>query len=213
MEFTLDDKEARVLGCLVEKELTTPEYYPLSLNALLNACNQKSSRDPVVSYDEDTVAAAVESLKVRHLAYSVSGSRADKYGHNVLNALNLIRRELAALCVLLLRGPQTVGELRGRTGRMYGFEGLAEVRETLAGLVDRGLVGELAREPGRKERRYSHLLCGAPAPGDRQAGPPPGSGPFEGADKTAAMELEIAQLRRDLEDLKSRFLDFKAQFE
>jgi uncharacterized protein YceH (UPF0502 family) len=216
MELELEATEVRVLGCLVEKEMTTPDYYPLSLSALTSACNQKSSRHPVVSYDEKTAARALESLKAKQLAYSVSGGRVPKYGHNVLNVLNLIKREVAVLCVLMLRGPQTSGELRGRTERMYGFEGLDEVRETLANLEDMRLVCELPRSPGRKENRYAHLLSGEMEIQDEkpEAGLEPATLEVRAENKRMDMiEEEIASLRRELEDFKKRFLDFKAQFE
>jgi uncharacterized protein len=160
----LTQAEARVLGALIEKEITTPDYYPLSINALLNACNQKSNRDPVMELDEDTARQALHGLDNKGLAGAVRGSdsRVPKYEHHFSEAYNLGRREVAVLCVLLLRGPQTPGELRGRTERLYSFDELADVQSTLQKLIDRDppLVCVLPRQPGTKESRYMHLFCG-----------------------------------------------------
>src|ERR671912_1254989 len=167
MEATLDEVEVRVLGALVEKQLATPDYYPLTLNALVNACNQISNRDPVVSYDERTVERAVDSLRGKNLAYVFYGSesRVPKYKHVMTEIFRLPAPELAAMCVLMLRGPQTVGEVRGRTGRLYEFADLREAEETLDGLARRDdpLVAKLPRQAGRKEARYAQLLSGQPA--------------------------------------------------
>jgi len=161
---TLTEVEARVLGALIEKEITTPDYYPLSMNALLNACNQKSNREPVTEFDEDTVRQALHGLDDKNLAGAVRGSdsRVTKYEHRFSEAFNFGRREVAVLCVLLLRGPQTPGELRGRTERLYSFEELADVQTTLQRLADLDppLVTVLPRQAGTKESRYMHLFCG-----------------------------------------------------
>src|SRR5690349_7180085 len=160
MDLQLEAAEARVLGSLMEKEVTTPEYYPLSLNALVNACNQKSNRDPVVSYDEDTVEDALERLRAKGLAYRISGPdmRVAKFSERLAEVLNLGRRESAVLCVLMLRGPQTPGELRGRGERMYAFDDLEAVESCIARLVEwqpAPLVSALPRRPGFKEVRYA----------------------------------------------------------
>src|SRR5579859_569638 len=182
MALQLNDVEVRVLGALLEKDGTTPEYYPLSLNALCAACNQKSNREPVMSLDEDTVAAAIDSLRVKGLALDISGGehRVHKYGHRMGEAFNFDRREQALMCVLMLRGPQTVGELRGRSERVYAFDGLADVEATLQRLAERTppLVRKLPRRPSEKEQRFAHLLGGdveisAPVAPSPERRPPP----------------------------------------
>src|SRR6476620_3195312 len=164
MPETLEPTEARILGALIEKQLTTPEYYPLTLNALINACNQKNNRDPVVSLDEKTVSDALERLRDRNLVYVFYGStsRVPKYKHMLPSVYELDERETAVVAVLMLRGPQTLGELRERTGRLHEFAGLGEVQETLDTLTrrDEPLVLKLERQAGQKEARYAHLLCG-----------------------------------------------------
>ena len=163
MDLLLDAEEVRVLGSLLEKEITTPEYYPLSLNALLNACNQKSNRDPVVHFDEETLDRALYTLREKGLLVSITGagSRVPKYGHRISEKLNLGRRELALLGELMLRGPQTPGELRSRAERMHAFADLAEVESVLEHMSH--LVTRLPRRLGEKEARYAHLLSGEPA--------------------------------------------------
>src|SRR5690242_11863623 len=158
MQVILTDIEARVLGSLIEKDITTPDYYPLSLNALVNACNQKNNRDPVMTLDEGSVRDALSSLQEKRLAGPASGadSRVTKYEHRLQEVFNFDRRETAVICVLLLRGPQTPGELRGRSDRMYHFETLDDVESTLKRLMDRQLVVVLPRQPGTKESRYMH---------------------------------------------------------
>ena len=164
MDLSLDADEVRVLGSLLEKEITTPEYYPLSLNALLNACNQKSNRDPVVHFDEDTIERLLSVLRDKGWSLNITGagSRVPKYGHRLAEKLNLGRRELAVLCELMLRGPQTLGELRTRAERMHPFDDLAEVESVLDRMPE--LVTKLPRRLGEKEARYSHLLSGVPGP-------------------------------------------------
>jgi uncharacterized protein YceH (UPF0502 family) len=212
MEPVLDEMEARVLGSLVEKELTTPDYYPLSLNALTNACNQKSNRDPVVSYPEETVQSVLEGLEQKGLVHKSVIGRVPKYEETFIRPRNLVTCESAVLCILLLRGPQTAGELRGRTERMGRFESLDEVHETLSRLQEWGYVGRLSRLAGHKEARYIHLLCKEPQLGPR---------PATVADKTDAagesgwmenIESQIESLRQDLDQLKMAFEDFKRQF-
>src|SRR5580704_12091823 len=198
MNIILNDVETRVLGSLIEKDVTTPDYYPLSLNALVNACNQKNNRDPVTSFDEDSVQEALSTLQEKRLAGPTSSadSRVTKYEHRLQEAFNFTRGETAVLCVLLLRGPQTPGELRGRTERMHRFEDLTEVQSTLQRLMQRDppLVRVLARQPGTKESRYKHLLAGGAedaADGTEPATPyiPSGDG-----SRIARLEDEVADL-------------------
>jgi uncharacterized protein YceH (UPF0502 family) len=220
----LNETEVRVLGALVEKQVTTPEYYPLTLNALMNACNQISNRDPVVSYDERTVAHALETLREKNLAYVFYGSdsRVPKYKHVCVENLHLKPPELAAMCVLMLRGPQTVGEIRGRTGRLYNFADLSEVEATLEGLATREdlpLVTKLPRQPGRKDSRYAHLLAGAP-PVEESPSPRPEPRPEAATlevraerERVARLESEVEALRGEVDALRRQFDDFKKQFE
>jgi len=201
----LDPVEARVLGALMEKEVTTPEYYPLSLNALVNACNQKSNRDPVVDYDDDTVSDAVDRLREKKLSLLITGSgRVNKFQQRISETLNLGRRESAVLCTLLLRGPQTLGEVKDRSERMFAFADLAEAETVLDKLADwpsGALIAKLARQPGQKEARFAHLLCGAPA---MESGPSAASEPPIG---------RVAQLEKDLQDLRAEFDELKRRFE
>ena len=205
----LDAAEARVLGALIEKEATTPEYYPLSLNALVNACNQKSNRYPVVDYDEATVREAIEGLKRRRWAASISGSgRVQKYAQRISETLNLGRRELAVLCVLLVRGPQTLGEIKDRCERAYAFADLEETERVLEKLAEwpaGPMARKLARQPGQKEARYGHLLCGelveAEAATEAAAAQSGGRvGQLEG--EVAALRSEVTELNRRLSELE-----------
>jgi len=211
--------EVRVLGSLIEKEITTPEYYPLTLNALVNACNQISNRDPVVSFDDKTVARALEDLREKKLVWLVTGvGRVPKYEHRFAEALKLAEQELAVLCVLMLRGPQTVGEIRGRTGRLYEFKELEEVELTLQALMtaEPPLVVKLPRQPGTKESRYAHSLSGAVQLEEREVAPriePAVIEVRQENEKIAKLEDELAQVRIELSELKQQFLDFKKQFE
>jgi uncharacterized protein YceH (UPF0502 family) len=212
MDLLLHPVEVRVLGSLLEKEVTTPEYYPLSLNALVNACNQKSNRDPVVDYDADTVEQALQSLRDKGLLLAITGasSRVPKYGHRISEKLNLGRRELAIMCELMVRGPQTLGELRTHCERMHAFDDLAEVEAVMDRLP--GLIVKLPRRPGEKEVRYAHLLCGTPAISEAEPeAPQPARA--ERPDRIGALETEIAQIRGELENLKQQFAGFKRQFE
>jgi uncharacterized protein len=208
MEIVLSEVEARVLGALIEKEITTPDYYPLSLNALVNACNQKNNRDPVMSLDENAVRDALYTLQQKRLAGSASGadSRVTKYEHRIQEVFNFTRAEEAIMDVLLLRGPQTPGELRGRGERMYRFEELSDVQAALLKLMQRDppLVKMLPRQPGTKESRYAHLLSGDV---ETWSGPEEtGISPDTGADdqRLSRLESEVADLRRELADLKQQ---------
>lgn len=214
MDFTLDADEVRVIGSLLEKEITTPEYYPLSLNALVNACNQKSNRDPVVHFDEDTVVQALDTLRLKGLSVVVTGagSRVPKYGHRLSERLNLGRRELAILCELMLRGPQTPGELRNRADRMHHFDDVAEVESVLDHHMPE-LVTKLPRRPGEKEMRYAHLLSGEAAVSDSNSDEAPDIASPPRSDRISALEAETAQLRSELEELKQQFAGFRRQFE
>lgn len=216
MENVLNDREVRVLGCLIEKELTTPEYYPLSLNALTNACNQKSNRDPVVGYDESDVVRALEGLRFKQLALiSAEGGRVQKFRHALVEKMRLDRSELAVLCELLVRGPQTVGELRTRCDRMNPFSDLQAVEEVLAELMERTppLVTRLPRQAGRKENRYAHLFAGEPPEEDAAT---PSEGRVRGrgdSEQIAALEAEVATLREEVAELRRQVADFRAQLE
>ena len=219
MNYQLNEIEARVLGALVEKEITTPEYYPLSLNALVNACNQKSNREPVMNLDEDAVRTALRSLSEQQLARSAaSDSRVSKYEHRLNEVFNFHRHEIAILCVLMLRGPQTPGELRGRTDRMYAFEDLESVHSALNLLMKRepALVAVLPRQPGTKEVRYAHLLSGVDKPPasspdshDKASAPDRGAAP----DRFQRLEAEVAELRSELAALREQFAAFQKQFQ
>jgi hypothetical protein len=214
VDFVLDQVEVRVVGCLIEKEITTPEYYPLTLNALVNACNQKSNRDPVVTYDEDTVESAIDSLREKQFATVITGAgmRVPKYRQTLTETLNLGRREAALLCVLMVRGPETVRELRDRTERMHPFADLAEVESVLEHLGAREpdpLVVRLPRQPGTKEPRYAHLLAGAPPL--TAAVESPAAPPREG--RVAMLEEEVRLLREEVNSLKTQLAAFRSQFE
>jgi uncharacterized protein YceH (UPF0502 family) len=216
----LTDIETRVLGSLIEKDITTPDYYPLSLNALVNACNQKNNRDPVMLLDENSVADALASLQEKRLAGPASGadSRVTKYEHRLQEVFNFDRREIALVCVLLLRGPQTPGELRGRTDRMYHFEALDDVISTLDRLAQRQppLAAVLPRQPGTKESRYMHLFSGD---GDSVArAPSPAnsahiSSPSSEDDRLTHLENEVAEVKRELSEIHQQFAAFRKQFE
>jgi uncharacterized protein YceH (UPF0502 family) len=204
----LDAAEVRVLGALMEKEATTPEYYPLSLNALVNACNQKSNRDPVVDYDEDTVSDALARLREKHFSLTITGgSRVHKYQQRISETLNLGRRESAILCVLLLRGPQTLGEIKDRSERIYSFADLAETEMVLEKLFTwptGALVKRMIRQPGQKEARFAHLLAGEPSLEGMAT---------ESSSSVAAAPTRVAQLAEDLRELRSEFNDLKRRFE
>jgi len=218
VSIVLNPVEVRVLGSLVEKDITTPDYYPLSLNALVNACNQKNNRDPVMTLDEDAVQQALYSLQQNRLAGPAGGadSRVTKFEHRLQEVFNFDRREIAVLCVLLLRGPQTPGELRGRSERMHRFEGLDEVQSTLQRLADRDpvLVKMLPRQPGTKEARYTHLLAGDVEGWETvtQASVARATESVD-PDKLAKLEEEVSSLRKEVAELKQQVTDFRKQFE
>ena len=209
LDFQLEPAEARVLGALLEKEIATPEYYPLSLNGLVNACNQKSNRDPVVSYDEATVENALDGLRQKGLAVRITGgdSRVPKHAQRFTEKFNLGRREAAVVCVLLLRGPQTVGELRGRTERLYAFDDLEAVEGTLNRLAETGFARQLARQSGFKESRYAQLLGGEGEPVQEAHGEPERSGNTGAslADRVARLEAELGELRQQFENFRRNF--------
>ena len=213
MTMILSEPELRVLGSLVEKETTTPEYYPLSLNSLMNACNQKTNREPVVSYDECKVAQAVNDLRDKGLVIVVSArdSRVPKYDNYFSDTYSLSPAESAALCVLMLRGPQTPGEIRGRAERLHEFGELSEVDAVLEGLASReagALVVKLPRQPGRKEYRYAHLLGGDLDIEALDAGSASESGTGGCSEKA-----RIERLEAELTALRQEFAEFKKQFE
>ncbi|NJC87789.1 MAG: DUF480 domain-containing protein [Desulfuromonas sp.] len=218
MEFTLNAVEARVLGCLIEKELATPEYYPLTLNALTNACNQKSNRDPVMALEDADVVRALDNLRFQRLAHqSAEGVRAAKYCHNLEGLLRLEPQELAILAELLLRGPQTVGELRGRAERMAPLHDLAAAEEVLVSLAEREapLVTRLPRQAGRKEQRYAHLLSGTPEVSEETTAPiePARVRVLAENERLTALETEVATLREEVAALRAQLATFRSQFE
>jgi uncharacterized protein YceH (UPF0502 family) len=220
MDITLNDVETRVLGSLIEKDITTPDYYPLSLNALVNACNQKNNRDPVVSLTDDEVRQALNTLQEKRLAGPTSSadSRVTKYEHRLQEVFNFTRGETAILCVLLLRGSQTPGELRGRAERIHRFEDLTEVQSTLHRLMQRDppLLRVLPRQPGTKEARYKHLLAGdledvasvawAPLPASVPSDPADG-------DRITRLEDELSDVRKEVAALKEQLARFRKEFE
>ena len=213
----LGPAEVRVLGSLVEKDITTPDYYPLTLNALTNACNQSSNRDPVVSYSEQEVTRALDALRERRLAYMFQGaeSRVPKFGHRVAESLELDRTGTSVLCVLMLRGPQTAGEVRARTGRMHEFASLAEAEAALEALCSRpagALAARLPRRRGTKEQRYAHLLGGPVeqgAPGEAAAQEPAQARPDDG--RVARLEGEVEGLRREVAELRREVSELRGR--
>jgi len=213
MDIVLNESEVRILGCLIEKEMTTPEYYPLSSNSLTNACNQKSNRDPVLIYEEAVVSLGLDSLLEKGLARKThtAGSRVPKYLHTVLDKFDLSGQEMAILCELMLRGPQTVGEIRTHAERMSPFHSLEEVEKNLRALIDYdpALAIKLPRESGRKECRYMHLFSGSIVQ-DLPAGSTAYRTPAE--ERISRLEEETARLRSELEDFKQTFAEFKSQF-
>jgi hypothetical protein len=206
MELRLGLTEARVLGSLMEKEAATADYYPLSLNALVAACNQKSNREPVMSLDEEAVLVALDRLCSKGLALDISGAehRVHKYAHRTGEVFNFDRREHAVICLLLLRGPQTMGELRGRSDRLYQFDGLEAVEATLRRLAERTppLTTQLPRRPGEKESRHAHLLSG-----EVTAAPPPAP------ERHSPQEERVARLEAELAELRGQFERFRQSFE
>lgn len=208
----LNEVEARILGSMLEKEFTTPEYYPLTQNALLNACNQKTSREPVVEYSDATIEPALESLREKRLVYRITGPelRVPKYRQGFVEYFNLDRQESAVMMTLLLRGPQTLGELKSRSNRVYEFAGLPMVMDTVEKLIDRDtepIVKKLPRQPG-KDVRYMHLLCGEdiPVPASEEM-------LKIKEERILALETEFDKVRLEIEELKHQFAQFKKQFE
>jgi len=200
VDYALSDAEVRVLGSLIEKEITTPDYYPLSLNALVAACNQTSNRNPVAHFDEDAVARAADSLREKKLVHLLDRgeSRVTKYRHVLYEAMNLGRPAIAVMCVMMLRGPQTVGEIRTRSNRLYNFSSLEEVEITLNSLMsgEPPLIVRLPRQSGQKEIRYAHLLSGEVSLTEPEAEPD-----------------RIGKLEKEVDDLKKQFEQFRKQFE
>ena len=221
MTTILSDIEVRVLGCLVEKQVTTPEYYPLTLNALTLACNQKNNRNPVTSYTETEVSQALETLREKNLTYVFHGStsRVPKYKHVMPEVMHLSKPQMAVMCVLMLRGPATVGELRGHGARLYEFSGLDEVEETLNSLVSRepeSLIMRLPRQPGQKEARVAHLLSGEVSIDslpDETLSSRSRSRVDSQSDRVGALETEVENLKTQVAQLREQFDGFKKQFE
>ncbi|MFL6276865.1 MAG: YceH family protein [Blastocatellia bacterium] len=220
MDALMNAIEVRVVGSLVEKQMATPEYYPLTLNALVNACNQLTGREPVVSYDERTVARALESLREKQLVWLVTaaGARVPKYEHRLSEKFNLAEQETAVLAVLMLRGPQTIGEIKGRTGRMYEFAELGEVEMTLESLMtsEPPLIVKLPRQPGTKESRYAHLLAGEVHVEEAPATPRAEAAVLEVRaenQRLAQLESDVETLCQQFAELQQQFLEFKRQFE
>ena len=219
MEITLNDVEVRVLGCLIEKELTTPEYYPLSLNSLTNACNQKSNRDPLMALTEENIVRALDSLRFKQLVVlSADGGRVPKYRHILAEKMGLMPAEQAILCELLVRGPQTQGELRTRGERMYPFGDAAAVEEVLQELMVREtpLITLLPRQPGRKDSRYAQLFSPLPEIGEgtSDARPEPArQRVLAENERIAKLEEEVAALHEEVADLRRLMEEFKKQFE
>ncbi len=221
MDIDLNDQELRVLGALIEKEITTPEYYPLSLNALTAACNQKSNREPVMNLTEDEVSEALLSLRDKKLVWQLStaGGRVPKFEHNIRSLFTLSKAETAVLCILMLRGAQTAGEIKGRTERMYSFSNLQEVEETLKTLISREdgpFVRELPRQPGKKEPRFIHLFSTMIIDSLESSVPPVTETSMQKStysDRLSNLEQEVKQLRERLDLLDNRFNEILRQLE
>lgn len=221
MQLTLSPVEVRVLGALIEKEITTPEYYPLSLNALANACNQKSNRDPVLHLEEIDIRRALNHLESQSLVRSVGDTRVTKFEHRLQETFNFYRPEIAVICELLLRGPQTPGELRNRASRMHPFEDLESVHSALQRLAKRQppMVAVLPRQPGTKEARYAHLLGDAPPTAlahEEPLGAPAVAGTSPEPPKAVqvtGLAAEVAELRAELASLRAQFAEFRKQFD
>ncbi|MDT4967741.1 MAG: uncharacterized protein QOJ64_2478 [Acidobacteriota bacterium] len=217
MDPLLNDVEVRVLGALIEKQIATPDYYPLTLNSLLAACNQRSNREPVVNYTDQTVLNAIETLRPKHLVYIyyASESRVPKYKHRMGDHFGLDARESAIMCVLMLRGPQTIGEIRTRTTRLHNFADLNEVKEVLDKLIsreDEPLVAVLASQPGQKEVRYAHLLEGKPViPESRSTGH--GTSGSSLGERVAELETIVTELREQVNEIQSSLDTFRKEFE
>ncbi len=217
----LDPNEVRVFGALIEKQIATPDYYPLTFNSLLTACNQKTARNPVTDYDEKEVTTAIDGLREKGFAVqiNIAGSRAEKYRHRMDSFAELDEKEIALICVLMLRGAQTIGELRQRTERLYAFSDLAETEESLKGLMEREdpepLVAELPKEPGRKEKRYVHLFSDITAniSTSETIITLPRSSPSQVQEKVETLESVVKELQAEIKLLKEQFESFKQQFD
>lgn len=213
MDVLLDDVEARVLGSLMEKSLSTPEYYPLSLNALVAACNQKSSRDPVVDFSQETVHSAVLTLIDKGLVSESTVSRVPKFEECLSRDRKFVPRETAVLCLLMLRGSQTAGEIRARAGRLHAFENLEDVHSTLEDLASWGLIRQLERLPGRKEPRFAHTLSGERQDDSNRPGSVDGDAGPSMTERMASLEAQVVALRDEVEALKQALTSFRSQFE
>jgi uncharacterized protein YceH (UPF0502 family) len=208
MSLILSPEEIRVLGVLMEKDMATPEYYPLSLNALVTGCNQKSNRDPIVNFDEATVSAALDSLRAKQLIMLHTGSRVTKYAHRASELMNVNNRELAVLCVLMLRGAQTLNEIKTRTQSLYEFDDLESVEGVLRKLEERGMVAFIERQPGMREPRWTHVFLGRPllpAMSAVDSAPAPASGQPSLAERVTRLEAEVAGLRAELAEFRRQF--------
>jgi len=214
MEILLSSVEVRILGALIEKELTTPEYYPLTLNSLINACNQKSNRDPVVNYDDSIVDKAIGSLRDKQYVTRVTGSdmRVPKFKQIFSDEMKFTPEETAVMCVLMLRGSQTIGEIKGRSGRMFNFNSLLQVEDVINALAfrEKPLVMKLARQAGMKESRYAHLLSGEPIINSESE---PIDEKNQDNDRFAKLEQELCSLKTEFEDIKSQFNELKKLLE
>ena len=221
MDIILSPVEARILGSLIEKEFTTPDYYPLTLNALTNACNQKSNREPVMNLDEKIVVRGIEGLFRKQLVWqkNMAGSRTVKFAHRIETFGDFTAQELGTLCILLLRGPQTAGEIRSRTTRLCEFNYVSDVEETLQRLVELEngpYVIKLPRQVGRRESRYAHLLSGEVKIDQENLIPQPESSALEVSaenERISSLEQEVAKLRTEFDNLNNRFIQFIRQFE
>ncbi len=221
MALLLNEIEVRILGSLIEKEISTPDYYPMTLNALTNACNQKNNRDPVVSYEETTVVRGLDSLRDKVLVTMVTGAgmRVPKYRQKITEALSLTESQIAALCILMLRGPQTVGEIRNRGAMLFNFEGLDEVETVLQSFIDRtpeALVTRLPKLAGQKEVRFGHLLCGEPHHVQSVVTLPPEAARVQVIsenERIEKLESTVQSLQTQLDELKNQFAEFRKQFE
>lgn len=215
MEALLNDVEVRVLGSLIEKQIATPDYYPLTLNSLLAACNQRSNRDPVVSFTDQIILDAIETLRLKNLIYIYYGSesRVPKYKHRMNDHFDLDEREMATICVLMLRGPQTLGEIRTRTARLHNFSDLSEVKEVMDRLIskqDEPLVTVLASQPGQKELRYAHLLEGKPVVSESRN---VGTSGTSIAQRVTELESIVDGMREELDEIRAGFEAFRKEFE
>ncbi len=220
MDMTLTDEDLRVLGCLLEKKMATPDYYPLTLNSLVNACNQKVNRDPVVSYSEDTVLKALKELKAQTFVVQSTSGRVPKYQERFAEEYNLNEDEAAVMCVLMLRGAQTAGELKIRTDRLCGFNDLEEVNDTLESLISMGYAIRLPRQPGQKEVRCMHLLSGKPdiAPvqevrAEKKPAAAPSTSSVVEQKRIDMLEERVHMLSAELHKLRQEFAAFRQQFE